>query len=365
LTSAPSPHPRAVVVSAPGKLILAGEHAAVYGRPALVTASSARLGVHAAEVDEPGIALDLVSLGRRERVTASALRDYARRARERWHAFAAGPGPERFRALRGDDPAHLAKVAIGETLLTHGDRAEPRWSIRVESSLPVGSGMGSSAAAGAALIAAALRLLDLPAEIETIEPLLLEAERRQHGTPSGIDGAVVLRGGVQWVERTERGLVFEALPTAMALLEKLSVFDTGTPAQTTGEVVAVVRQLRGEDPAEFDRVLDRLEDATRRLRDALVANDGPALAGAIHDAQRGLERLGVVPPAVRSVVQVFEAAGGAAKISGAGALAGAGAGCLVIYHPHPISIAPGGVLREESLLPVRLGADGLRVESEP
>jgi hypothetical protein len=90
-------------------------------------------------------------------------------------------------------------------------------------------------------------------------------------------------------------------------------------------------------------------------------NDGPALATAICDAQRGLEHAGVVPPAVRELVRRIEARGGAAKVSGAGALAGSGAGCLVIYHPHPSSIGS-GVIGPRSILPVRLGAPGLRVE---
>jgi hypothetical protein len=94
----------------------------------------------------------------------------------------------------------------------------------------------------------------------------------------------------------------------------------------------------------------------------LIATDGQALATAISDAQRGLERAGVVPPAVCDLVRRIEARGGAAKISGAGALAGTGAGCLVIYHPHPASHDFGGLIAPLSLLPVRLGAAGLRVE---
>jgi mevalonate kinase len=310
------------------------------------------------------VALSLDDLGVEELVSGATLRDYASRARERWHAFAADPTPERFRALRGDDAAHLAKVALGETLTAYGASVEPQWSIRIASDLPVGSGMGSSAAAAAALIAAALRLLDRSADVPTVEPLVLETERRQHGSPSGVDGAVVLRGGVQWVERTAAGLRFEALPTDLPLLGDLRVVDTGTPAQATGEVVAAVRQLRDADPLAFESLLERLEDAARRLRDALIARDGRALATAISEAQRGLERAGVVPPAVRDLVRGIEARGGAAKISGAGALVGPGAGCLVIYHPHPATLDFGELIAPRSLLPVKLGAVGLRVERE-
>jgi mevalonate kinase len=385
LTSATTTTPaRAVTASAPGKLILAGEHAAVYGRPALVAAVDARLTVHVSDrragagagrrageqlacsplrEGEPGIELVLPDVGVRERVSSAALRDYASKARDRWSAFAADPTPERFRALRGGDAAHLAKIALGEVLLTAGGRHDPDWIVRVESAIPPGSGMGSSAAMAAALVTAALEMLGLSTELADVEPLVLEVERRQHGSPSGVDGAIVLRGGVQWVERGPSGLAFEALPASLPLLGELRVLNTGTPGQTTGEVVTAVRQLRASDPAAFDTLLDRLEEATRNLRDALIASDRAALADAIHHAQRGLERAGVVPPAIRDLVRGIETRGGAAKISGAGALAGPGAGCLVIYHPHPATLHATHLLPAESLLPVRLGGEGVRVES--
>ncbi|HVR30918.1 MAG TPA: hypothetical protein VMS86_15450 [Thermoanaerobaculia bacterium] len=356
----PSPR-RAVTVSAPGKLILAGEHAAVYGRPALAAAVDARLVVRAGEGDQPGVDLGLLDLGVVERVSGAGLREYAERARERWRTFAADPTPERYRALRGDDPAHLAKVALGETLLRFGPQSEPRWTVRVESRIPLGSGMGSSAAAAAALVTAALCLLGRGAGPEEVEAIALEVERRQHGSPSGVDGAVVLRGGVQWVERAPGGaLRFEALPRELPLLAQIRVLHTGTPEQATGEVVAAVRQLRDGDPESFDRLLDRLEAAARRLRGALTGGDAPALADALHDAQRGLETMGVVPAAVRDLVRRIEGRGGAAKVSGAGALDGRGAGCLVVYHPHPADLTRGGLIAPESLLSVRLGAEGVR-----
>jgi mevalonate kinase len=126
--------------------------------------------------------------------------------------------------------------------------------------------------------------------------------------------------------------------------------------------VAAVSQRRATDPAAFDRLLDRLEDAARALRDALVAGDGGALASAIHEAQRGLEAAGVVPEAVRDLVRRIEAAGGAAKVSGAGALHGAGAGCLVVYHPHPAALDEREAPPLGAFLRVRLGAEGVREE---
>lgn len=78
-------------------------------------------------------------------------------------------------------------------------------------------------------------------------------------------------------------------------------------------------------------------------------------------AEAALEELGVVPEGVRERVRAVEAAGGAAKISGAGALSGSAAGTLLAYHPDPDLL---GRLPALALprYPVHLGAAGLRRE---
>jgi mevalonate kinase len=66
---------------------------------------------------------------------------------------------------------------------------------------------------------------------------------------------------------------------------------------------------------------------------------------------------------VRSLVRQVEAAGGAAKVSGAGSLAGPGAGSLLVYHPDPGLIAGWDFLRPFRCYPVHLGAAGFRWET--
>ena len=108
-----------------------------------------------------------------------------------------------------------------------------------------------------------------------------------------------------------------------------------------------------------------METATRRLRAELERGDAADAGALIREFEACLEDLGVVPEAVRETVRRVEDRGGAAKISGAGALTGRGAGSLLVYHPEPEEIDRWSFLQELTRLDVRLGAAGFRVENSP
>jgi mevalonate kinase len=365
-----TPRSSTVALSCPGKLILLGEHAAVYHRPALVAAIDLRLHARFTRRDSPRVMLDLTDLGHREETPWPEVLAYGAAARERWAAYDERPGPERFGALRGDDPAHVAKVALAEAAehLVRLGIALPGLALAVRSDLPIGSGFGSSAALGAAAVAGLLRLADagtgLP-ETAAIEEIALRAERLQHGHPSGVDTATALAGGVLWARRTPGGIL-EREPVAVRspLLGRLRVFDTGMPPEPTGAVVAGVRAFRERHPGCAEALLDRLEAAAMALRRELEsADDDPdAARDLLRESAACLAELGVVPEPVRRIVGAVEAAGGAAKISGAGSLAGPGAGCLLVYHSDAGRIADLPELGGLRPLPLRLGAAGFRFE---
>ncbi len=144
-----------------GKVILCGEHAVVYGRPALAVPVTQ---VSAEAVVEPGasgagLVLCAADLGEEVRLSAA----------ESEHPLAVA--------------ARLA--------LTHLGLAEPDWRVTIRSTIPVASGLGSGAAVSAALIrglaAGAGRILPP----EDVSALAYEVEKLHHGTPSGIDNTVI------------------------------------------------------------------------------------------------------------------------------------------------------------------------------
>jgi mevalonate kinase len=343
-----------------------GEHAVVYGRPALVAAVDLRLTVRVSPQPGSAVHLDLPGLHHDEELTWQAIRAYARAARESWQEYAREPVPERFRALRGDDAAHVVKTALGEAAGFLGEAEPPGARVRIDSELPLGSGCGSSAATAAGVIAAYLAWRSAPLDPGLIERLALEAERRQHGLPSGVDTAAVVRGGVLWARKTAAGLETEAVEPRSSLLSRLRVYDTGAPPEPTGAVVAAVRLRRDRDPARHKRLLDRIEAATWALRGELTgeAADPARVRELVRECEACLEELGVVPEPVRALARRIEAEGGAAKVSGAGSLAGPGAGSLLVYHSDPERISGWPFLRPFPAHAVHLGGQGLRLETE-
>lgn len=372
----------ALTASAPGKIILMGEHAVVYGRPALVAALNLRARAHvfpAPDLEPSDVDLRLPDLGRRETLSRGDFVAYADAARERWERHRKGEGTGDFGDVRGDDPAHVVKVALGESMRLQGAGAPDRGAarragvrLRVDSQLPVGAGFGSSAAVAAAVARAWLAWHGVSLSEGSMERLLLEVERRQHESPSGVDGAAVLRGGTIWAERRGEGGGLEARAgnVSPSHLERLHVVDTGTPAQDTGAVVAAVRERRSRRTGRIEEVLDVMGEATRRFRRVMgdPASSPDEIMELMRRFQRGLEKLGVVPRRVRQLVRAVEARGGAAKISGAGALESPpegppGGGALLVYHPVPGAPAGWGALEGLPFYGVELGAEGQRLDS--
>lgn len=377
-----------------------GEHSVVYGHPALVAALDLRLTVRIRPGEGPdGISLALPRVEHGERTDWPAVIAYAERARRRWEAYAAAPRAEGFAAVRGRDPGHVVKVALGEAARHLGERRGPPMALSVASEIPIGSGFGSSAALAVATLGAYLSFRDrLPAP-PVLEKLALEVERRQHGFPSGVDGASVLHGGLVWAETVRgdgdagfpdgsrptpappgEGRVAPAGARRLAVrpldegdprpqLERFRIFDTGTPAESTGAVVAAVRERLDRESGRLRDVLGAMGRATRRFRDAVLDPTAPEdrVAGPVREFEAGLEALGVVPDRVAALVRRVEERGGVAKISGAGALSSPpsgppGAGCLLVRAPVAEEVGGWPFLDGLRRLGVTLGAEGLRVE---
>ncbi len=369
-------------VSAPGKAILMGEHAAVYGRPALVAAIDRRMHLELEVLDkaadgpsvegsEPGLTFSLPQVVVEDTWTWRRVVDYAEGRRQAWRRWSEDPESFPFQRVLGTDPAHLVRVAVGETLLHLGELPHQSARLTMHSEIPLGSGFGSSAAASSVAVQAVLEMMgvggDGGPDRDLVGRLALEAERRQHGAPSGVDTATVIHGGALWVEKLDGRLLTIPVELMNAeVMDRFRVFHSGAPDQATGEVVAAVRALRDRDPTSFDAALDQASTLTVRLRELLEKPCSSAMGRAqslVRSFGAWLESIGVVPDEMTRVFRAVERAGGAAKVSGAGALEGPGAGSVLIFHPEPEKLDRLAELESLERLDLKLGAPGLRVES--
>jgi len=356
---------KTVTAVAPAKLIVMGEHAVVYQRPALTAAIDLWLRVTITPRRESGVGLHLAAFDHREQTDWASIRAYTDTVRDRWQRYVDDPTPEAFTHMRGDDPAHLVKVALGEAARRLPDTEPSAMDVTVRTQQPIGAGFGSSAAVAVGVVQALLAAQAVEVGDEVLRELVLDVERRQHGTPSGVDPATVLRGGLVWAERMEDALEYRSVTPRSPLLDGFRVLHTGTPAESTGTVVDAVRARRNDDVDSFRACLDRIETATRALRSLLARDveDSDETVHLVRQVESELEALGVVPDPVQSIVRSIEERGGAAKISGAGALSGSNAGPLLVYHPDP-NFDAGVAFDALTELDVQLGAKGAYVERE-
>jgi mevalonate kinase len=243
-------------------------------------------------------------------------------------------------------------------------RTQPdTFHIRIDSRIPVGSGFGSSAALAVAVVAACRRACGDDVDSEEVARLASSIEQHQHGRTSGIDVQAVLRGGVMICRRRDEVSVErEDSPGAGERLAAFRLFHSGTPNETTGETVGAVRRLRDREPGKARDAFAAIEAATLEGRDAMLRGDDQAYVPIVRRAEAALEALGVVPVELHAAIRGIEAAGGAAKISGAGALTGARAGLVLVVHPdalwHERFVPPTGWVAHR----VGLGVQGLRKE---
>jgi mevalonate kinase len=284
-----------IVGRAPGKIILFGEHAVVYGRPALavpVTEVQATATVTPAPAGS-GLVLWAADLGQEGR-----LRD-------------AGP----------DQPlAKIARLALDWLGL-----ADPDWRLAVRSSIPIAGGLGSGAAVSAAIVRALAGAAGRPAPPDIVSGLVYEVEKLHHGTPSGVDNTVIAyEQPVYFV----RGRL--PAPLAIGAPFTLAIADSGIPSPTR-LAVGDVRRAWQAGPAPFEALFDAVARVVESARSAIVEGR-PAQLGALMDANhRLLAEMGVSCPELDALVAAARAAGAAgAKLSGGGrggnmiALVGAG-----------------------------------------
>jgi len=301
-------------VYAPGKLILSGEHAVVYGAPALAMAVNRYASATVTRELLPQISFHLADLAHRSRLTLNGLHHLKERIKRKYQRFVRGEYTIRQVLQKPFELAHLALGIFTEALnlsLPHGVK------IHVESSIPMGCGMGSSAATIVCVMQAISEYLNVPLSSDTLFQLALEAENMQHGRSSGLDLRMAIQGGCIYLQG--QAMQVRQLPTQTFFL-----VNTGTPETSTGQCVHHVASL-----FQSQSLCSEFTQVTQTMDVALQANNTRGLMDVMRENQKLLTLIGVVPEKIRKFIAEVESIGGAAKVCGAGAVQGERAGAVM------------------------------------
>jgi mevalonate kinase len=275
-----------------GKVILLGEHAVVYGVPALAVGIEKGVRAVARPIAGP-TALSVAS----------------------WKTD-----------VTEDDPSDLGRALEA---LAQASHLRVSLAIEVAVELPPGGGLGCSAAIGVAVA----RAIDPGASERTITDRVMAWERVFHGNPSGVDAAVASRGGCVLFSKSH-GL--EDMRVGAPLT--LCIGHSGH-ASSTARMVEGLARLRAEQTEAVDAAFLGIQDLVAASRSVMHSGDRRALGRLMDLNQVWLSGLSLSTPAIDRMCGLARAHGAfGAKLTGAGgggsvvALVNGGRGAWQVLH---------------------------------
>jgi mevalonate kinase len=272
------------VAYAPGKVILFGEHAVVYGQPAIavpVTQVRAKATVETAPASQ-GISIIAEDLGQS-------------------YPLEQAPSDD---ALRGIVVSTLEHIGVG---------TKQDLNITVSSTIPIARGLGSGAAVSTAIARALGKHFGNLLNPQTISALVYESEKIHHGTPSGIDNTVIaFEKPVYFIkdQKTETFLVKRPFLLAIA--------DSGI-ASPTKIAVSHVRRGWEMERRRYEEIYDEIGTITEMGRQAIERGEIETVGRLMNENHRLLQLIDVSSPELEGLVKAAREGGAlGAKLSGAG-----------------------------------------------
>jgi mevalonate kinase len=269
--------------SAPGKIILFGEHAVVYGRPALAVPVT-QVHAHVEVLDSPrtGIWIDAPDISLNAELNT----------------------------LPSDHP--IASV-IHNLFFLSRISSFPNIDIKITSTIPVASGLGSGAAVTVALTRALSSHLDYSMTDVEINSFAYEIEKLHHGTPSGIDNTVVTYAKPVYFVKGQPIETFKVGEPFTILIG-----NTGIIAPTK-ESVSDVRKLWESEKDKWEGVFDQVGEIAKQARTAIERGARGELGSLMNQNHMLLQKMTVSSPELDDLVSAAVTAGAlGAKMSGGG-----------------------------------------------
>ena len=280
------------IASAPGKVILFGEHFVVYGIRALLCSIDKRVTVTSQTTDEKMIKIKS-DVGHIE-ISNNSLSSMNESTPELLKPF-----------------LYIVKRTLERF------KKDVGFEVKIESEIPPGIGLGSSSACCVAAAASITALFEKPSREEILK-LAIEAERTIFENTSGADSSVCTFGGLMEYD-IKNG--FKKINSKADF--SLVVADSKQTHQTS-ELVENVRKFRENNEDLFESLCTQESVLVQNALFALEKNDLASLGLLMSENQALLERIGVSTERLGLLIKEAKKTAYGAKITGAG-----GGGCII------------------------------------
>ena len=280
-----------------GKVILLGEHAVVFGRSALA-------------VPIPDAVHATVGAGDGTN-----------------HLHAPGWGIQQ--TWRHGDAEIDGAAAIVDCIATRSGIDRTPLNIEIESAIPIGAGLGSSAAFAVAVLRALDQFAGLGLSDDDVNAIAFECESITHGTPSGIDNSIATFGRPVLFRKGPEGTM-----RILDIARDIPMLVASCRARgRTKEMVENVSRRYAAAPAAYDTIFDQMNDLAESGATALADGDFEALGAMMNMCHGLLNAIEVSTPELETMVHLARSAGASgAKLTGAG-----GGGSIVVLCPDTIT----------------------------
>ncbi len=315
-----------VKASAPGKAILFGEHAVVYGKPAIAMAINKRTCVEVLECTNNKINVNIRDLGIKGCIDFNS------------------------ETIVSDSPKKGILKYILESLKKVHDGSG--MEIDIDVNIPIGGGLGSSAAVAVATIAAVSAYNELNLKQEEIAKYAHEVELAVQKSASPLDTTISTYGGLIYLEANAEGIMQLDIDYDIPV-----VIGYTDIRGNTGKLVETVKIRRDIYPEIINPVIDSIELITEEAKEAILENDKKRIGELMNINQGLLDALGVNTKELSGMVYTARNAGACgSKITGAG-----GGGSIIAYCPDGTAKVISAISETESALKADISKEGVKI----
>ncbi len=321
-----------VTTSAPGKTILFGEHAVVYGKPAIAAAVDRRVYVKIEKREDNRTHVNVEELG------VSGFLNLEK-------------------GLIEFDNGEYKKKNILEYVLRSLIKTNTNdgLEVTINIDIPIGAGLGSSAAVTVATILSSSIYNNINLTRDEIAKLAHQVELEVQGAASPIDTTLSTHGGVIYLSKDAEEIITLDINTEIPI-----VIGYTSKRGNTGKLVESVKLKVEKYPQIMNPILNSMESITNDAREALVNGDHQKIGELMNINHGLLDSLGVNTEELSKMVYFARKTGAlGSKVTGAG-----GGGSIIAYCPGRVEEVISCINEFENAFKINISNEGVRLESK-